>query len=57
MGGGEMALQLEALAAPLEKLGSVPSTHKAGHDYLELEFQGICTYMHAKYPCMQNIHT
>lgn len=34
MGTGEIAQLLGALAAPLESLGSVPSTHKAAHDRL-----------------------
>jgi hypothetical protein len=40
---GETAQWLRALAALPEDLGSIPSTHTAAHNCLELQFQGSLT--------------
>lgn len=41
MGAGELAQQLRALAAPARDTGSVPSTHVAANNSLELQLQEL----------------
>jgi hypothetical protein len=38
-----MAQQLRALPALAEDLGSIPATHRAAHNCLQLQFQGTNT--------------
>lgn len=38
---GEVAQQLRAIAALAEGTGSIPSTHVAVHNHLQLQSQGI----------------
>jgi hypothetical protein len=49
-GTAEMALQLRVLAVIPKDLGSIPSTHMAAPNCLQLQFQRITqTYIQAKH--------
>ena len=41
MGAGVMVCLLAILTALAEDLGSIPSTHMAVHNHMELQFQGL----------------
>jgi hypothetical protein len=54
-GAGEIAQRLRLLAFLPEDLGSIPSTHMAAYNYLQLQFRGYDTfteiYMQTKHKC------